>query len=103
MVDLKELDKLQTLIESEPLMWDCCKRSSVYDGQQIVFRYPKGHPKEGHIISDVCCHGLSEGGLQGLLEQRLLIPNGEEKQGRLTAETVFNRWLAYFDEEVIPF
>lgn len=103
MVDLKELDKLQTLIESEPLMWDCCKRSNVYDGQQIVFRYPKGHPKDGHIISDVCCHGLSEGGLQGLLEQRLLIPNGDEKQGRLTAETVFNRWKAYFDEEVIPF
>ena len=50
-----------------------------------------------------CCHRLSEGGLQGLLEQRLLIPNGEEKQGRLTAETVFNRWRAYFDEEVIPF
>ena len=99
MVDLKEIDKLQTLIESEPLMWECCKRSSVYDGQQIVFRYPK----DGHIISDVCCHGLSEGGLQGLLEQRLLIPSGEEKQGRLTAETVFNRWLSYFDEEVIPF
>ena len=103
MVDLKEIDKLQTLIESVPLMWGCCKRSSVYDGQQIVFRYPKGHPKDGRIISDVCCHRLSEGGLQGLLEQRLLIPNGEEKQGRLTAETVFNRWLAYFDEEVIPF
>lgn len=103
MVDLKEIDKLQTLIESVPLMWQCCKRSSVYDGQQIVFRYPKGHPKEGYIISDVCCHGLSEGGLQGLLEQRLLIPNGDEKQGRLTAETVFNRWRAYFDEEVIPF
>ena len=99
MVDLKELDNLQTLIESVPLMWNCCKRSSVYDGQQIVFRYPK----DGHIISDVCCHRLSEGGLQGLLEQRLLIPSGEEKQGRLTAETVFNRWLAYFDKEVIPF
>ena len=99
MVDLKEIDKLQTLIESVPLMWDCCKRSSVYDGQEIRFF----DPKDGHIISDVCCHGLSEGGLQGLLEQRLLIPNGEEKQGRLTAETVFNRWLAYFDEEVIPF
>ena len=99
MVDLKELDKLQTLIESVPLMWGCCKRSSVYDGQQIVFRYPK----DGHIISDVCCHGLSEGGLQGLLEQRLLIPNGEEKQGYLTAEQVFERWRAYFDEEVIPF
>jgi hypothetical protein len=99
MVDLKELDKLQMLIEREPLMWGCCKRSSVYDGQEIRFF----DPKDGHIISDVCCHGLSEGGLQGLLEQRLLIPNGEEKQGRLTAETVFNRWLAYFDEEVIPF
>jgi hypothetical protein len=99
MVDLKEIDKLQTLIESVPLMWGCCKRSSVYDGQEIRFF----DPKDGHIISDVCCHGLSEGGLQGLLEQRLLIPNGEEKQGRLTAETVFNRWLAYFDEEVIPF
>jgi hypothetical protein len=99
MVDLKELDKLQTLIESEPLMWGCCKRSSVYDGQEIRFF----DPKDGHIISDVCCHGLSEGGLQGLLEQRLLIPSGEEKQGRLTAETVFNRWLAYFGEEVIPF
>jgi hypothetical protein len=99
MVDLKELDKLQTLIEREPLMWDCCKRSSIYDGQEIRFF----DPKDGHIISDVCCHGLSEGGLQGLLEQRLLIPNGEEKQGRLTAETVFNRWRAYIDEEVIPF
>ena len=99
MVDLKELDKLQTLIESVPLMWECCKRSSVYDGQQIVFRYPK----DGHIISDVCCHRLSEGGLQGLLEQRLLIPSGEEKQGYLSAEQVFERWRAYFDEEVIPF
>ena len=103
MVDLKEIDKLQTLIEGVPLMWECCKRVRLYDGQQIVFRYPKGHPKDGHIISDICCHGLSEGGLQGLLEQRLLIPNGKEKQGRLTAETVFNRWRAYFDEEVIPF
>lgn len=64
MVDLKELDKLQTLIESVPLMWNCCKRSSVYEGQEIrIF-----DPKDGHIISDVCCHGLSEGGLQGLLE-----------------------------------
>ena len=99
MVDLKEIDKLQTLIESVPLMWDCCKRSSVYDGQEIRFF----DPKDGHIISDVCCHGLSRGGLQGLLEQRLLIPNGEEKQGRLTAETVFNRWRKYFDEEVILF
>lgn len=99
MVDLKELDKLQTLIESEPLMWGCCKRSSVYDGQQIVFRYPK----DGRIISDVCCHRLSEGGLQGLLEQRLLIPSGDEKQGGLTAEIVFERWRKYYDEEVIPF
>lgn len=99
MVDLKEIDKLQTLIESVPLMWNCCKRGRIYDGQEIRFF----NPKDGHIISDVCCHGLSEGGLQGLLEQRLLIPNGEEKQGRLTAETVFNRWRAYFDEEVIPF
>lgn len=99
MVDLKEIDKLQTLIESVPLMWGCCKRGKIYDGQEIRFF----NPKDGHIISDVCCHGLSEGGLQGLLEQRLLIPNGEEKQGGLTAETLFNRWRAYFDEEVIPF
>ena len=99
MVDLKELDKLQTLIESVPMMWECCKRSRIYDGQEIRFF----DPRDGHIISDVCCHRLSKGGLQGLLEQRLLIPNREEKQGRLTAETVFNRWRAYFDEEVIPF
>ena len=99
MVDLKEIDKLQTLIESVPLMWGCCKRIKVFDGQQILFC----EPKSGKVISDVCCHGFSAGGLQGLLEQRLLIPSGEEKQGFLSAEQVFERWRAYFDEKVIPF
>ena len=99
MVDLKELDKLQMLIESVPLMWGCCKRGRIYDGQEIRFF----DPKDGHIISDVCCHGLSRGGLVGKLEQRLLIPSGEEKQGFLSAEQVFERWRVYFDERVIPF
>ena len=99
MVDLRELDKLQTLIESEPWMWGCCKRGRIYDGQEIRFF----DPHNGRVISDVCCHRLSEGGLQGLLEQRLLIPSGDEKHGRLTAEIVFERWKKYFDKEVIPF
>jgi hypothetical protein len=101
MVDLKELDKLQTLIESEPLMWGCCKRIRIFDGQQILFC----EPKTGKVISDAVCHKFSYGGNTGLLEQRQLLPDyiDDDVEGWLTAEKIFERWKKYFNERVIPF
>lgn len=67
----------------------------LYDGTQILF------PSIENCIADAVCHSNSCGHEKGLLE---IMGVGvqdvaDDVEGYLTAEEVFRRWSAYYDQK----
>lgn len=87
---MSEMMKLVELLKNSAVPHEITKDSH-YNCVQVWY------PNRRNVISDAICNDVSYGYDEGLLEIMGLTKNEDEVEGWLSADEVFNRWRAHYE------